>query len=44
MNIDDIDWQGLGGLIPAIVQDAGNGAVLMLGWVYAMRKGTLRWQ
>ncbi len=33
MNIDDIDWQGLGALIPAIVQDAGNGAVLMLGWM-----------
>jgi phosphoribosyl-AMP cyclohydrolase / phosphoribosyl-ATP pyrophosphohydrolase len=28
-----LDWEKGGGLIPAIVQDAGNGAVLMLGYM-----------
>jgi phosphoribosyl-ATP pyrophosphohydrolase/phosphoribosyl-AMP cyclohydrolase len=28
-----LDWDKGGGLIPAIVQDAGNGAVLMLGYM-----------
>ncbi|MBS0611829.1 MAG: bifunctional phosphoribosyl-AMP cyclohydrolase/phosphoribosyl-ATP diphosphatase HisIE [Proteobacteria bacterium] len=33
MNAPAIDWDRLGGLIPAIVQDASSGAVLMLGWM-----------
>lgn len=28
-----VDWQKLGGLLPAIVQDAGDGAVLMLAYI-----------
>jgi len=28
-----LDWDKGGGLLPAIVQDAGNGAVLMLGYM-----------
>ena len=28
-----VDWQKLGGLLPAIVQDAGDGAVLMLAYM-----------
>ena len=28
-----LDWAKVGGLIPAIVQDAANGAVLMLGYM-----------
>ncbi len=31
----DLDWNKMGGLIPAVVQDAGNGAVLMLGYMNA---------
>jgi phosphoribosyl-ATP pyrophosphohydrolase/phosphoribosyl-AMP cyclohydrolase len=30
---DRLDWDKGGGLLPAIVQDAGNGAVLMLGYM-----------
>lgn len=33
MNLTDLDWDKGGGLVPAIVQDAGNGAVLMLGYM-----------
>jgi phosphoribosyl-ATP pyrophosphohydrolase/phosphoribosyl-AMP cyclohydrolase len=29
----DLDWSKMNGLVPAIVQDAGNGAVLMLGYM-----------
>jgi phosphoribosyl-ATP pyrophosphohydrolase/phosphoribosyl-AMP cyclohydrolase len=29
----NLDWDKGGGLLPAIVQDAGNGAVLMLGYM-----------
>jgi phosphoribosyl-ATP pyrophosphohydrolase/phosphoribosyl-AMP cyclohydrolase len=29
----DLDWDKGGGLLPAIVQDAGSGAVLMLGYM-----------
>ena len=28
-----LDWDKQGGLLPAIVQDAGNGRVLMLGYM-----------
>lgn len=31
--VDDIDWAKGGGLVPAIVQDATTGAVLMLGYM-----------
>lgn len=31
--IDGLDWEKQGGLLPAIVQDAGNGRVLMLGYM-----------
>lgn len=30
-----LDWDKGGGLLPAVVQHAGSGAVLMLGWVNA---------
>lgn len=29
----DIDWDKMNGMIPAIIQDAGSGAVLMLGYM-----------
>src|SRR6195256_924674 len=29
----ELDWDKGGGLLPAIVQDAGSGAVLMLGYM-----------
>jgi len=31
--IDDLAWDKMDGLIPAIVQDSGSGAVLMLGYM-----------
>lgn len=31
--LENLDWSKDGGLLPAIVQDAGNGAVLMLGYM-----------
>jgi len=31
--MDDLDWDKGGGLLPAVVQDAANGAVLMLGYM-----------
>jgi phosphoribosyl-AMP cyclohydrolase / phosphoribosyl-ATP pyrophosphohydrolase len=31
--LKDLDWDKGGGLLPAIVQDAGGGAVLMLGYM-----------
>ena len=31
--IDQLDWSKAGGLMPAVIQDAGNGAVLMLGYM-----------
>ena len=31
--LDDLDWDKGGGLVPAVVQDAGGGAVLMLGYM-----------
>jgi phosphoribosyl-AMP cyclohydrolase / phosphoribosyl-ATP pyrophosphohydrolase len=31
--VNDLDWGKDGGLLPAIVQDAGSGAVLMLGYM-----------
>lgn len=33
MNIDELDFSNLGGLIPAVVQHAGTGAVLMVGYM-----------
>jgi phosphoribosyl-ATP pyrophosphohydrolase/phosphoribosyl-AMP cyclohydrolase len=33
MNLDALDWQRGQGLLAAIVQDAGNGRVLMLGYM-----------
>lgn len=33
VDTDGLDWHKGGGLIPAIVQDAANGAVLMLGYM-----------
>jgi phosphoribosyl-ATP pyrophosphohydrolase/phosphoribosyl-AMP cyclohydrolase len=33
MTMPDLDWNKLNGLAPAIVQDAGNGAVLMMGYM-----------
>jgi phosphoribosyl-ATP pyrophosphohydrolase/phosphoribosyl-AMP cyclohydrolase len=33
VNMADLDWDKGGGLLPAIVQDAGSGAVLMLGYM-----------
>ena len=35
MNELDLDWKKSGGLLPAIVQDACSGAVLMLGYMNA---------
>lgn len=35
MNELDLDWKKGGGLLPAIVQDARSGAVLMLGYMNA---------
>jgi phosphoribosyl-ATP pyrophosphohydrolase/phosphoribosyl-AMP cyclohydrolase len=31
----DLDWHKMNGLIPAVIQDAGSGAVLMLGYMNA---------
>src|SRR5579863_2730651 len=31
--VKDLDWDKGGGLLPAVVQDAGSGAVLMLGYM-----------
>jgi phosphoribosyl-ATP pyrophosphohydrolase/phosphoribosyl-AMP cyclohydrolase len=33
VNADDLDWQRGNGLVAAIVQDAGSGRVLMLGYM-----------
>ena len=33
MTMPDLDWDKLNGLAPAIVQDARNGAVLMMGYM-----------
>jgi phosphoribosyl-ATP pyrophosphohydrolase/phosphoribosyl-AMP cyclohydrolase len=33
LDIDSLAWDKQGGLLPAIVQDAGNGRVLMLGYM-----------
>jgi phosphoribosyl-ATP pyrophosphohydrolase/phosphoribosyl-AMP cyclohydrolase len=33
INVDSVDFAKGDGLVPAIVQDAGNGAVLMLGYM-----------
>jgi phosphoribosyl-ATP pyrophosphohydrolase/phosphoribosyl-AMP cyclohydrolase len=30
---DELDWEKGGGLLPAVVQDAGDGAVLMVGYM-----------
>lgn len=35
LNIDQLDWAKGGGLLPAIVQDADSGRVLMLGYMNA---------
>jgi phosphoribosyl-AMP cyclohydrolase / phosphoribosyl-ATP pyrophosphohydrolase len=32
-DIDSLDWKKSGGLLPAIIQDAGSEAVLMLGYM-----------
>lgn len=31
----DLDWDKMHGLVPAVIQDAGSGAVLMLGYMNA---------
>jgi phosphoribosyl-AMP cyclohydrolase / phosphoribosyl-ATP pyrophosphohydrolase len=33
IGLDELDWSKCGGLLPAIVQDADSGAVLMLGYM-----------
>lgn len=33
LQLNNLDWQKMGGLIPAIVQDAKSGNVLMLGYM-----------
>jgi phosphoribosyl-ATP pyrophosphohydrolase/phosphoribosyl-AMP cyclohydrolase len=33
LNIDSLDWNKSGGLLPVIIQDAGTGVVLMLGYM-----------
>ena len=33
INPDNLDWAKMGGLIPAIVQDAASGEVRMLGYM-----------
>lgn len=33
LNVDDLDWKKMTGLIPAIVQDAFDGRVLMQAWM-----------
>ena len=33
MTLPELDWEKMGGLVPAIVQDADSGAVLMLGYM-----------
>jgi phosphoribosyl-ATP pyrophosphohydrolase/phosphoribosyl-AMP cyclohydrolase len=33
LELDNLDWDKGGGLLPAIVQDASSGAVLMLGYM-----------
>ena len=33
MKVAELDWDRVGGLVPAIVQDAGSGRVLMLGYM-----------
>lgn len=33
INIDQIDWEKLGGLVPAVIQNWHNGQVLMLGYM-----------
>jgi phosphoribosyl-ATP pyrophosphohydrolase/phosphoribosyl-AMP cyclohydrolase len=30
---EELDWEKVGGLLPAVVQDAGDGAVLMVGYM-----------
>lgn len=32
-NLENLDWKKVGGLMPAVVQDAGTGRVLMLGYM-----------
>jgi phosphoribosyl-AMP cyclohydrolase / phosphoribosyl-ATP pyrophosphohydrolase len=32
-DLDELDWDKSDGLLPAIVQDAAGGAVLMLGYM-----------
>ncbi len=33
INIDQIDWEKGGGIVPAVIQDVHNGHVLMLGYM-----------
>jgi phosphoribosyl-AMP cyclohydrolase / phosphoribosyl-ATP pyrophosphohydrolase len=33
MTLRELDWEKMGGLLPAIIQDAASGAVLMLGYM-----------
>ena len=33
LEINSLDWQKMNGLIPAIIQNAQNGKVLMLGYM-----------
>ena len=39
INIDQVDWEKVDGLVPAVIQDIHNGHVLMLGY---MNKAALR--
>ena len=33
INIDQVDWEKVDGLVPAVIQDVNNGQVLMLGYM-----------
>ncbi|HAT8971366.1 TPA: bifunctional phosphoribosyl-AMP cyclohydrolase/phosphoribosyl-ATP diphosphatase, partial [Legionella pneumophila subsp. pneumophila] len=33
LDINSLDWQKMNGLLPAIIQNAENGKVLMLGYM-----------
>ena len=33
INIDEVDWEKVDGLVPAVIQDVHNGHVLMLGYM-----------
>jgi phosphoribosyl-ATP pyrophosphohydrolase/phosphoribosyl-AMP cyclohydrolase len=41
--LQELDWDKGGGLLPAIIQDAGSGALLMLGYMNRDALATTRW-